>query len=151
MIHNKLDKFFGKAGAILGWLIMLMALLIPYLLTATIFFILGALMAFSYSGIIVDEAEHKYMLYYAIFGIFKTGKWQNLDELTAVAGISPIINRSSYLPMEKDLHLLTEDCFVVLFGRSPKKRIPLKRCKNLLEAKLEAEKIAHILGLQIIH
>ncbi len=101
MIHNKLDKLFGHAGSILGWIIMLVGIytFIPSL--SILFVIIGSFMAFSYSGIYLDQKEDKYKFYYAYFGIFKSGSWRSLKNIDRVAGISSIIVRDSYIPIQK--------------------------------------------------
>ncbi|PKQ65144.1 hypothetical protein BZG02_04780 [Labilibaculum filiforme] len=107
-------------------------------------------MAFSYSGIYLDKAHGKYKFYYAYFGVFKSGSWRSLKNIDRVAGISSILVRDSYATKNKVANLKMEDCFVVLFLKNRNRKIPFKRCKDLLEAKLEAQKVAHLLNLTIV-
>ncbi|MBN2597177.1 hypothetical protein GQR60_12345 [Labilibaculum sp. A4] len=151
MIHNKLDKLFGQAGSILGWMIMLVGIYSSILPLTLLLVLIGSFMAFSYSGIYLDKDDEKYKFYYAYFGLFKSGSWRSLKNIDRVAGISSIILRDSYIPEQKETNLKTDDCFVVLFLKNRNRRIPFKRCKDLLEAKLEAQKIGQLLNLNVIH
>ena len=151
MIHNKLDKLFGQAGSVLGWLLLLVGLFINKTEIAILFFLSGSFMALSYSAIQIDLNNNRYKFYYSLFGLISLGKWKSLNGIDGIAGISPIINRSSYLSENKKHQIESDDCFVVLFKNNPKKKIPLKRCKDLIEAKLEAKKASQLLNLRIIH
>lgn len=150
MIHNKLDKLFGQAGSILGWIIMLVGISSTILPLSILLILVGSFMAFSYSGIYLVQEEEKYKFYYAYFGIFKSGSWRSLKNIDRVAGISSIILRDSYTTMQKEGELKVSDCFVVLFLKNRNRKIPFKRCKNLLEAKLEAQKIGQLLNLNVV-
>jgi hypothetical protein len=150
MIHNKLDKLFGQAGSILGWIIMLGGIYLSILPLSILFVLIGSFMAFSYSGIYLDQEDEKYKFYYAYFGIFKSGSWRSLKNIDRVAGISSIFLRDSYIPEQKETNLKKDDCFVVLFLKNRNKKIPFKRCKDLLEAKLEAQKIGQQFNLNVI-
>ena len=63
MIHNKLDKLFGQAGSVLGWGIMLVGIFTSIIPLAILLFLIGSFMAFSYSGIYVDQDDDKYKFY----------------------------------------------------------------------------------------
>ncbi|MDM8161658.1 hypothetical protein QUH73_17715 [Labilibaculum sp. K2S] len=151
MIHNKLDKLFGQAGSILGWMIMLVGIYSSILPLTLLLVLIGSFLAFSYSGIYLDKDDEKYKFYYAYFGLFKSGSWRSLKNIDRVAGISSIILRNSYTPEQKETNLKADDCFVVLFLKNRNRKIPYKRCKDLLEAKLEAQKIGQLLNLNVIH
>ncbi len=150
MIHNKLDKLFGQAGSIFGWIIMLVGIYSGILPLSILLVLIGSFMAFSYSGIYLDQDEEKYKFYYAYFGIFKSGSWRSLKNIDRVAGISSIILRDSYIPKQKETKLKMDDCFVVLFLKNHNRKIPFKRCKDLLEAKLEAQKLGQLLNLNVV-
>lgn len=150
MIHNKLDKLFGQAGSILGWIIMLVGIYSFILPLSILLVVIGSFMAFSYSGIYLHQEDEKYKFYYAYFGIFKSGSWRSLKNIDRVAGISSIILRDSYTPKQKGTNLKKGDCFVVLFLKNKNKKIPFKRCKDLFEAKLEAQKIGRQFNLNVI-
>jgi hypothetical protein len=150
MIHNKLDKLFGQAGSILGWILMLVGIYFAILPLSILLVLIGSFMAFSYSGIYLDQEDKKYKFYYAYFGIYKSGSWRSLKNIDRVAGISSIIVRDSYIPKQKETKLKKVDCFVVLFLKNRNTKIPFKRCKDLLEAKLEAQKIGQQFNLNVI-
>ena len=126
MIHNKLDKLFGQAGSVLGWLIMLGGFLISTTIVAVIVVIIGLFMALSYSAIRIDTENKRYNFYYSFFGLINIGKWKSINDIDGIAGISPIVNRTSYLPENRNVQLKTDNCFVVLFKNNPKKRIIVK-------------------------
>ena len=150
MMHNKLDKIFGEAGSILGWLFLIVGLLFTKSVVAIVFIVIGSLMAFSYSAIKIDSNKNRYKLYYSFFGFINIGKWKPLTNIDGVAGVSPIINRCSYAEETSKYEFQPENCFVVLFRNNPKKRVPFKKCKDLIEAKLEAQKLAEVLNLKLI-
>jgi len=150
MIHNKLDKLFGQAGSILGWGVMLVGIFISILPLNILLLLIGSFMAFSYSGIYLDHDNDKYKFYYAYFGIFKSGSWRSLQTIDRVAGVTPVMHRSTYEQKKKRMKLIMDDCFVVLFVKNRNRKIPFKRCKDLIEAKLEAQKIGQLLNLDVI-
>lgn len=150
MIHNKLDKLFGQAGSIFGWIIMLVGVYSFTLSISILMIVIGAFMAFSYSGIYLDQENEKYRFYYSYFGIFKIGHWRSLSTVDRIAGISPIILRNSYAKRKKRIKRKMDDCFVVLFLKNRNRKIPFKRCKDLIEAKLEAQRIGQLLDLNVV-
>jgi len=150
MIHNKIDKLFGQAGSILGWIIILTGFYSSSTVFILLFIATGSFMAFSYSGIYINPISRTYKSYHAYFGILKTGSWKSMKNIDGIAGISPTIIRTSYLPKEKKVNVKMDDCFVVLFMKNRNRKIPFKRCKNLIDAKLEAQKTGKLLNLQVI-
>lgn len=150
MIHNKLDKLFGQAGSILGWGIIIAGIFTSILPLSILLILIGSFMAFSYSGIYLNQDDDKYKFYYAYFGIFKSGSWRSLQTIDRVAGVSPVMHRTTYQQKKKRMQLIMDDCFVVLFVKNRNRKIPFKRCKDLIEAKLEAKRIGQLLNLNVI-
>ncbi|NOU61021.1 hypothetical protein [Marinifilum caeruleilacunae] len=151
MMHNKLDKLFGQAGSVLGWLFIVLGFLFTNSGVSAAFILIGSFMAFSYSAVKIDTVRNRYKLYYAYFGFINIGKWKYLSNIDGIGGVSPIIKRWSFAKDSKAYQFKPENCFVVLFRNHPKRRIPFKKCKDLVEAKLEAQKLAQLLHLNLIH
>jgi hypothetical protein len=151
MMHNKLDKLFGQAGSVLGWLLIVIGFLFTKSGVSATFILIGSFMAFSYSAVKIDPTHNRYKLYYAYFGFIHIGKWKYLSNIDEIGGVSPIIKRWSYSKDSNQYRFKPENCFVVLFRNHPKKRVPFKKCKDLVEAKLEAQKLAQLLQLTLIH
>ena len=157
-MDNKLDSIFGGGGRFAGFIVLIGGILsligsyssIISLLISIFIILLGALMAFSYTGAEIDIEERLYRNYQKIFGLFKYGDWYEIDSYD---GIMSGINLNKTVLYSRSNRAFTEsndDYRVILYDKKQKVMHHLKKCKSKDEAKEETKRLAEILQMKII-
>ena len=134
IIDNKIDKTIDGPSIFLGITFLVMGIVL--LLTSNwIFGIISSLIAFflffSYSGINIDTEKRTIKQYNNIFGIYKSGKWESLENyigltMVPMRKIYTVFSRSnrSNVSYEREFR-------IYLVNKRKKPAIPLKKCKTL--------------------
>jgi hypothetical protein len=158
-MDNKLDSIFGSGGRFAGLIVLaggLFSLIGSYssiisLLISIFIILLGALMAFSYTGAEVDLEERLYRNYNKLFGLFKYGDWYELDSYD---GLKSGVNLSKSVIYSRSNRSITEgndDYRVFLYDKKQKVMHHLKKSKSKEEAKSETAKLAMILKMKVLN
>lgn len=149
-INNRLDKSFGISMLFPGILFIIFGLVfIIFSYWTIILVIIGALIAFSHTGVKIDIENKRVMFYQNFFGIIKSGKWETLEKyiglthlpMNHIHQVKSLSNRSTSI-VEKDFRIF-------LVNKSKKPEFPLKKCKTKEEAQREMDILAIKLQLPV--
>jgi hypothetical protein len=151
LVNNKLDKSFGPVGSASGILIFAVGLVMAYQsLLALLVALLGAFFGFSYSSTHIDFDQKRVRFSNNLFGIFKTGKWINIEPNMAVGLKKNNRTWRSYSKGNRTYDCTQIDFRLNLYDSNNKIILPLKKVQSVVLAKEELELMANLLGLKPI-
>lgn len=130
-IDNKIQQTFNGPLIFMGITFMVIALI---LLTGSLWylgilsFIIASFLLFTFSGMEIDTESRMIKPYYMLFGLFRNGKWQSLDNylgltLVPMRKVYSVISRSNRISNSE-----MDDFRVYLVNRLKKPALPLKSC-----------------------
>ena len=131
-VINRFDRSFGPVGSSAGLFIFLAGLfLIFYSYSAIILILLGAFVGFTHSSASIDFDESKIRLSNNICGIFRFGKWIQIQpEMVITIKSNKQIFRN-YSRSNRVLDIKTHKYQVLLCDENKNPLMPLKYVKNL--------------------
>ncbi len=150
VIENELDKSFGPSASYAGLLFFFTGIFVTTLSISGILLVLiGAVIGFSRSGIIIEKENSRLKYYTKIFWIFKQGKWQNLSDYNELILLK---NRKVYTTYSRSnrINQTKESGYIIYLLKSTNKhKIPVKICSSIEEGKSEIRNISEILELSL--
>jgi hypothetical protein len=149
--NNTLGKSFGPAGSFAGIIVFLGGLLLiissP---SGAILIIIGALLGFSYSSTVIDYERKRMKFSNNIFGLIKTGRWVEVNEMMKIGVITSNITWRSFSQSNRSNDLEQSNIMMILYGPDNKKIIPIKKIKKPENVEFEVETMSAIFGLKRI-
>ena len=140
VINNKLGKFFSPTATYTGYFMMAAGLLaLRYSLVALTLAIPGAFMAFTCYGTLIDTENRRIKAYTDIFGFFRTGKWNGMDQFTGFKIISSTKKYTTHSRGSVRFDMSVSDLELVLINKNRKEKVVLKRFGNFIDARKEME------------
>jgi hypothetical protein len=77
---HKIDKLMGPSGTFAGYSLIIFGVIGTYFnLTGLILVAAGMFMAFTFDGTIIDYNSGRIKKYTCLFGLFKCGRWHNIN------------------------------------------------------------------------
>ena len=145
IINNKFGKFFGPSFTWTGYMLLAAGLIaMSYSFTSLVLIIPGIFVAFTYSGTLIDPVNKRVKSYTALFGLFRTGKWTDIDKssdftITRVKG-----RYTSYSRGNQRLDIHTNEIRLLVVNKEKGLNIVLKKFRTFEEARAEMEKMKKI-------
>lgn len=134
IINNKLDRSFGSGGLFSGLVLILIGLVTIQYIWTSFLVVFGCFIAFTRSGTQIKVQERKIRLYQNIFGIFKIGKWKNLEDFRGltIVPVKKIISLNSYSNRTTDIE--EGDYRIFLVNKLRKPEFPINKYSTRAEA-----------------
>ena len=150
IIDNKFEKIFGPSGTFAGYMLIIAGLITLLKGFGIILILLGAFVSFSVSGTMLNTENRKIKYYTNLFGIFKSGKWNDLDLFREIVVRRSNRNYRTYSRSNRTLDIKQTDYRIFLITSDHRKKVPLKKFKNLDDARTEAEKFSQELNMPFV-
>ena len=133
LINNKLDKIVSGPTTFVGILFFITGVIVAYV--GNVFFgvaivVFAAFFLTSFTGVEIDTDARKIKQYNKLFGIVKTGKWEDLDQyigltLVPIRKVTRIASRSNLVNSTVD-----RDYRIFLVNQMKKPALAIKICKT---------------------
>lgn len=149
IIENKLDsRSFGPFGSSTGLFMFLIGLIFSYFnLTGLIIAIIGAFIAFTSTGTIIDTENRRIKHADYLFGLFPVGKWVYVQPGMKLGLKEVKRGYVGYIRSNQPVEMRSAEIRIFLFDSSRKKVMPIKKIKpDAAEAELGS--LGLLLGLQ---
>lgn len=147
---NKLDKSFGPVGSTSGIFLFIAGLALVYFNLSGLFLILlGAFVGFTSTCTIVDSNNKRIKFATNLFGVFKFGKWIDLEPEMTLGIKKSNKDWRTYSQGNRTLDISNSDYRIVLYNKSNHEIIPIKKVMSIELANAELEKLSALLGLSI--
>jgi hypothetical protein len=144
--NNNLGKFFGPSSSYMGYIFIISGIVaVSYSLLALTLLLPGFFMAFTYNGTIIDTDNKKIKPYTALFGIFKTGKWIDVNQFTRFNIIKATKRYTTYSRANVRFDMNVSDIELLLINRNGSKKIVLNKFSNFEDAHKEMEELSQLL------
>jgi hypothetical protein len=151
-INNKLDHLFGSSGTFAGYTILAVGVLT---LVSSIGFegsiiliVIGAFVALTQTGTLIDTKTKKVQMYTRLFGLFRMGSWYPLDTFSSLTITKSVKRQRTYSRSNRQLITSQKDYRVTLIGKDPTFKLPVKKTKTLDDAKAELETLSQKLEIK---
>lgn len=147
-----LDNSFGPAGTSAGIVLFLAGLGITlfYSLFGIILLVIGAFVGFSNSSTRVDFDQKRLKFSNNIFGCIPIGQWFVLDEDKNLGIKRSTRSWRNYSRSNRILDTSANDYRIMLYDKSGKEIMPIKKYQTLKAAKADLEQLSNELGLGTI-
>ena len=124
----RIEKFFGPSFSYAGYVFIISGIItLQYSYSAAFLVVLGAFIAFTYTGSIVDTENRRIKSYTAFFGIIKSGKWVEINKSSVFRIIRSNRRYTTYsrTNMRNDLYI--RDLRLVVTNKESKTRVTVKK------------------------
>ncbi len=152
-INHKLDYLFGPSGTFAGFTILAVGALSLIsnigLVGSIILIIIGAFVALTRSGTIIDTRLSRIKSYTQLFGVFRYGDWHPIGTFSSIGIKKSIRRQRTYSRSNRQLITSQEDYRIILVGKDPTLKIPVVKCKTRESAEAELENLRDQLNLEI--
>lgn len=139
-------KFFGPAPAFTGYALLAGGLIaLSFSVTSIALIIPGAFLAFTYTGTILDTSKRKVKNYTALFGIYRTGKWIDLNKFTRFNIIRVTNKYTSYSRGNVRLDMDISDIRLQLINRDGTLKVLINKFNKFEEARNTMEELSGII------
>jgi hypothetical protein len=146
VINNNLGKFFGPSSSYMGYVFIISGIVaVNYSLLALTLLIPGIFMKFTYNGTIIDTDNKKIKPYTALFGIFRTGKWIDVNQFSRFNIIKATKKYTTYSRANVRFDMNVSDIELLLINRNGSKKIVLNKYSNFEDAHKEMEELRILL------
>jgi hypothetical protein len=145
---NKIEKLSGSSGVFAGYSLILFGIIGTfYSLTGLILVVAGLFMAFTYDGTKIDFNSRRIKSYVCLFGLFKIGKWNSIDDFTKFRIYKSNRTYTSYSRANIPLNIKKCDIRLLLTNDTESLKITINRFDSFETARKEMS--ALIRDLQI--
>lgn len=146
--NNIIEKSFGPVGTFAGIIVFIGGLiLIISSFSGAILILIGALFGFSYSSTAIDYDRKRMKFINNIFGLIKTGRWIEVNEMMKIGVIKSNTIWRSFSQSNRSADIEQSDIMMILYGPDNKKIIPIKKIKTLESVESEVENMCMKFGL----
>ena len=151
ILKNKLDKSFGQAGSAAGLLLFVVGLIALFFSNiGLVLFLLGAFLAFTYTGTTFDTDKKRIRNTEYVFGLIPHGKWIDIEP-DMMLGIKKWTQWFKvFSQSNKSLDLIDNDYRIVLYNFENEEIMAIQKFKNQEAAKKEIEHLTTLFGLNIL-
>lgn len=150
IIHYKLDKSFGPAGAAAGFFLITIGIITIFeSFSGAILMVLGSFMAFSTSGSTVDFDNFRIRFTNNLFGIFRVGDWKYVSPQMKIGLSDAHMVYRVYSMSNRSVDVSSDDFRIFLYGVENRKGMAICRFKKKEEALEELSRLSDLLGLQV--
>ena len=149
LIENKLDnRSFGPFGSSTGLFMFLIGLIFSYFnLAGLIIAIIGAFIAFTSTGTIIDTENRRVKHADYLFGLFPIGRWVNIQPGMKLGLKEVKRGYVGYIRANQPMEIRSAEIRIFLFDSSFKRIMPIKKIKPDA-AETELGSLGLLLGLQ---
>jgi len=146
-IHNyNHGKFFGPSSSYAGYVLIAAGIFtISYSLITLTLIIPGIFMAFTYTGTILDTDNRRVKPYTSLFGIFRTGKWIDINQFTRFTIQRATRRYTSYSRANVRFDMGISDIKLLLIYRDGIRKIVINRYSTFEEAQSEMKELTGII------
>ena len=140
--NNKLDKLFGPSFSYTGYVFIISGIItLRFSYSAIILIVLGAFISLTYTGTVVDPDNRRIKPYTAFFGLFKAGKWIDVNQSSVFRIVKSNRRYTTYsrANMRNDLYI--RDLRLVITNKETKTRITVNKYPGYQVAKEELEEL----------
>lgn len=150
IIENKLDKSFGSVGSFAGYILLLAGILTIRVRFGFLLLILGALFAFTHSGVQIDTERKRIRFFNNLMGFIKIGAWSRLDKFTSIKVAENKRQEQAFSKGNRTVNIEHRDFRVFLISQKKQTRVAVKKCKSEVEANEEANELGFQLGIPVL-
>lgn len=153
MINYKIEKLFPPNIILIGYLLILCALIIllgkKLILLGGILILVGLFLCSTTRGILINQKTNEYKEYINIFG-FKIGKWNSYKNYPNIGILSKKLNFSMYSLGQVKTSLSDRFYEINFMSENHRSRILIKRFKSEDLAQEEAKKLEKLLNVKLV-
>jgi hypothetical protein len=149
--NNKLGKFFGLSSSYAGYVFIACGIFTStFSLLALTLLIPGFFMAYTYNGTFIDFDNKRLKPYTALFGVFKTGKWIDVNQFSRFKIIKATKKYTTYSRANVRFDMNVSDIELLIINRSDSKKVILNKYGNFEDAHKEMEELERLLLPEIL-
>jgi hypothetical protein len=142
IINYNHGKFFGPSAGFAGYVMIAGGLIgMTYSPLAMILFIPGTFMALTFTGTILDTSNRKVKPYTTLFGIFRTGKWIDINQFTKFNIIKVKGRYTSYSRANVRFDLGVSDIRLLLINKDGTRKVVINKYLKFEDAQKEMERL----------
>lgn len=152
IINNKISRTLYGPFLFFGYTFVVISCYAFYLqqwFQATIMGIIAWFLLGSYSGIEINTATQQFREYNMWFGIFKTGKWQQVNQYIGLTLIPMHKVYRIYSRSNRSSSSAKTEYQIYFISRNKRPAIPVMKCKNREEAQNRMDELALWLHLPV--
>jgi hypothetical protein len=139
-------KFFTPVQINIGYVFIACGIIFSfYKLTAILFIIPGAFMAFTYTGVVLDTVNKKVKSYTTHFGVITTGKWISINGFNRFIIQRATRKYTSYSRGSVSFDMNISDIKLLLASPKGSKKLLIARYRSFEEAQKEKDDLSIIL------
>ncbi len=151
IIINKLDKTFGPFGTSTGFFMLLGGIIATYYsYWGLLIVVIGAFVCFTSSSTIIDTDNKKIKYSNNLFGIFRVGKWINIQPDMKIGLKKFHRGYRAYIRGTQKIGIHYNDIRIFLYRSDNKQTMPIQKFDSYETSKSELNKLSSLLGLDII-
>lgn len=148
IVKNKLDKSFGPSGTFAGYTLFAVGLITTYSnWGGLILVVVGAFMGFSSTSTLIDPDNKKIMFSNNLFGLFKTGKWIDIDTTMKVGIKESNVTWTTFSRSNRSIDTVKKDFRIALYNSEENEIMEISKNDSLESAMAQLEIISKQLGL----
>lgn len=150
VIDNKLDKAFGPSGVFAGYALLIVGAVSFLTGVGLILALIGAFMAFTFSGVQIDSEKMIYRTYTSVFGGIKMGQWKKLSGFTQITVLKSKRKYTTFSRSNRTIHTNQIDYRVSLVNPSRGDRLEVKKSNSMDDAYMYAEGLSSQLDIPLV-
>jgi len=138
--NHQIDKLLGQSGTFSGYSLMIfgiIALYFSYTITGLILIVAGTFMAFTYDGTIIDFTSRRIKSYSCLFGLFRIGKWYNINNFSKFSIYKSNRTYTSFSRANIQLDIKNSDIRLLLLNDNGSLKITVNKFRSFDEARKE--------------
>jgi hypothetical protein len=144
--NNNLGKFFSPSASFAGYVLIIAGVLaISYSFVSLVLIIPGSFMAFTYTGTIIDIDNKRVKPYISLFGIFKTGKWIDINQFTRFSIVKVTNNYTSFSRANVRFDYPISNIRLLLIQKEGSLKIVINKFSKFEDARREKDGLSTIL------
>jgi hypothetical protein len=147
-IENKLGWAFGSAARFAGAIVFIAGFFFMWF--APLIILIGASLSFSFKGIKINTGKKQYKSYTAIAGIFKYGKWEDLNPMDEILINVSTDHHVTYSRSNFAVSVPEKSIHVVMQGKTIPYSVAIANCKTKKEAHEKASELSKTLNLNFV-
>jgi hypothetical protein len=150
-IHHRIEQSFGPIGSFSGIIVFIAGVVMLFSSYAGLILIfIGAFVGFTSSSSVIDFDRKRIKLAYNYFGIFKIGRWTDIESNMLIGIIQKSTPWRTYCQGNRSLEVEQNDFRIILYDQDKNEIIPIQKFKSLGQAEKEIETLSLNLGLKQI-
>lgn len=133
IIDNKISKTLNGPTIFLGITFLFLGVVFIFQkswIAGAGFTILATFLLFTSSGIIIDTEKKRIKPYYNLFGIYKHGTWESLDQYVGVTLVPMKKTQAVYSRSNRQTSSTEKYFEIFLVNKNKRPAVPIKKCKT---------------------